>query len=766
MHDTRISSPAVGELECPKCGTVAVNRDFCACGEYLGWELTFGDGEEPVAAPATYRAPAPAEPRRATLLTLRDPARQDDPNAAVAVGVVPGGHVSVLATVRNQGEIVDTYDLRVDGLPEGWATISAPTVFLNPWGSAGDFQRELQITLHPPRVSASEARAWPVMVVARSRSLGTDVAWAPATLHVAPFEATAMRVGPERRRGRRHAAFDVAVTNHGNSPLEITIGARDTEARCPVTVYPERVLIPVGATAAGIVRVHVPRPLLCGRPVDHHIDVTHRASGADADPVPQRVTFRQRPWLPWWVPPAVALVAAFALVLVLLQRDTDVPKLTGDTRAEAHVILEKHGLQLGRTRYATGPKDVPLGTVIAQQPAGGAEMERGEEVHITLAAPPEKAAVPPVNGMPLARAADALTDAGFVYDPQPSSAGNDWVVIRQDPTPGTKREVGTKVTLAVEDRTPQATPTPVPTVPAAPAPQAEPSPAPDAGAAKTKAGSARKAEAKVKAAASAALPASLVFAGSTSGQLYRSTGARTTRLTAAKYRLETPTKTDDGYAAVHVEDGARRLVRISSDGKTVEPLVHGRIHRPHYSAHRGLLAFVARDAKRGPADAGRLCVLDPQDAGEPTCARGRPVGRPVWSPDGRSVLALGGRYHELVVYTARGGDAQRWRKPVSAYRAAHIQSAAWVGDDRVAVLVADRPGAPAHVRLLARAADGRFTVLKDFPRLTGFELAAHGHRLALRRGTRAADDGKVDLLDLKRERPRVRTLAHGVNPAF
>ena len=64
--------------------------------------------------------PAPPAPRASTLLTLRDPAREDEPGAAGGGhGRCPGSRCAVLATVRNQGQIVDTFDLRVDGLPDG-----------------------------------------------------------------------------------------------------------------------------------------------------------------------------------------------------------------------------------------------------------------------------------------------------------------------------------------------------------------------------------------------------------------------------------------------------------------------------------------------------------------------------------------------------------------------------------------------------------------------------------------------------------------------
>jgi beta-lactam-binding protein with PASTA domain len=85
--------------------------------------------------------------------------------------------------------------------------------------------------------------------------------------------------------------------------------------------------------------------------------------------------------------------------------------------------------------YADAPKGVAVGEIIGQQPAAGADSVKGEPVNITVAATPEPGIVPPVNGRTLAEAAEALTAAKFGYSPQPASAGNDWVVIRQDPTP-------------------------------------------------------------------------------------------------------------------------------------------------------------------------------------------------------------------------------------------------------------------------------------------------------------------------------------------
>ena len=68
------------------------------------------------------------------------------------------------------------------------------------------------------------------------------------------------------------------------------------------------------------------------------------------------MTFRQRPWLPWWVPPVFALAAAFLTVLALMHRHAEVPTLKSDTVSEALVVLKKHHLKLGKTRYAPAPE--------------------------------------------------------------------------------------------------------------------------------------------------------------------------------------------------------------------------------------------------------------------------------------------------------------------------------------------------------------------------------------------------------------------------
>src|SRR5918992_423605 len=173
---------------CQSCGRENPDdRDFCDCGEYLRWEPTgivqaitpemAKQAAEQTAAPtpppaakaprppppvaktAVQQAVQPAEPSGASI-TLRLPDEDAVHGEVLAVGVEPGQTQRVLALVRNQSGIVDNYELRVEGLPEGWWSVYPDTVYLVPFGSSGTYEQEVEVHLHPPRTPDAEARLW------------------------------------------------------------------------------------------------------------------------------------------------------------------------------------------------------------------------------------------------------------------------------------------------------------------------------------------------------------------------------------------------------------------------------------------------------------------------------------------------------------------------------------------------------------------------------------------------------------------------------
>lgn len=90
-----------------------------------------------------------------------------------------------------------------------------------------------------------------------------------------------------------------------------------------------------------------------------------------------------------------------------------VPDLTGMRESDAKQLVRDLNLPLATTVYE--PNDRPIGTVIGQSPAGGAQLASGEELQITVSSGRQlpKVAVPELAGMPLEEAVRRLEELGF-----------------------------------------------------------------------------------------------------------------------------------------------------------------------------------------------------------------------------------------------------------------------------------------------------------------------------------------------------------------
>ncbi|MGH2792454.1 MAG: Stk1 family PASTA domain-containing Ser/Thr kinase [Actinomycetota bacterium] len=130
--------------------------------------------------------------------------------------------------------------------------------------------------------------------------------------------------------------------------------------------------------------------------------------------------------------------------------EVTVPNLTGLTGADARDTLEAEGLELGNTR--TENSDQPEGTVIAQNPRAGEQLNEGEEVDITLSSGVALVQVPGVIGLTEGEAVATIQGAGLVADVvTESSEEEEGTVIDQDPPEGTEVEEGDAVRIVVSE---------------------------------------------------------------------------------------------------------------------------------------------------------------------------------------------------------------------------------------------------------------------------------------------------------------------------
>jgi eukaryotic-like serine/threonine-protein kinase len=128
----------------------------------------------------------------------------------------------------------------------------------------------------------------------------------------------------------------------------------------------------------------------------------------------------------------------------------DVPDVVGSGRREATSTLEDARFEVEVVER--DDEDADPGTVIAQDPAGGAAVPRGSTVTIIVARRPPRVTVPSVGGSSLADAGSTLRGLGLRVSSseQPvTDPSQDGTVISQDPAPGTAVKRGSTVTLVV-----------------------------------------------------------------------------------------------------------------------------------------------------------------------------------------------------------------------------------------------------------------------------------------------------------------------------
>jgi hypothetical protein len=188
-----------------------------------------------------------------------------DPNA---LDVVPGEQATCGLTVRNNGDIVESYQLQVVGEVAPWTTLDPPALTLYPGSEA-----RVNVTFAPPRSARAGVGEVPyaVHVLPTERPM---YAVAPeGAVTVLPFTETTAEIIPRTSKGRRRAKHEVAVDNRGNVPIMAEIVGGDPDNQLTVTPSPARLQVPPGQALFTTVSVRNRKRYWTGPPVTRPFQV-------------------------------------------------------------------------------------------------------------------------------------------------------------------------------------------------------------------------------------------------------------------------------------------------------------------------------------------------------------------------------------------------------------------------------------------------------------------------------------------------------------
>jgi beta-lactam-binding protein with PASTA domain len=380
-------------------------------------------------AAGTPRAPgapgAGEPPPGAAALSLRLPGDDGAAEGEVSVSVAPGGRATVVGLIRNQSDVVDNFDLSIRGLPDGWWTIAPATAYLVPYGSGGTYEQEVQIHLHPPRSPQAQARAWSFEVVAVSRAFGGEAAAAPASVTIESYTEIATEIRPDRSAGRLKARFVLTVHNKANARTELDLAAEDTDGECRFRFAEPRIALEPGNGLECPFTVFPPSQKWIGRPLDRQLQITATPVGVEGPPRPPLMaTYRQKPWLPWWMAIVAPLVIAAAVVIImLLPKQTVVPNLKGQPSVfAAQKLVNKLGLKLSPQTATVVDASKPAGSIADQIPAAGTKAKKGTVVTVKVFTGTGQVKVPSVVGLTPGLAQETLLNGHLALgtvSPQP-----------------------------------------------------------------------------------------------------------------------------------------------------------------------------------------------------------------------------------------------------------------------------------------------------------------------------------------------------------
>lgn len=123
--------------------------------------------------------------------------------------VAPGSNTTFSIVLINHGLAEDTFRMKIEGIPMGWVSTSSPITTLD----AGE-QRDIPITIQPPRAPESRAGRHPFKIKIDSQSAPDQSSEADCTLTIAAFSKFESELQTQRIEAVQNG--QIKVKNQGN----------------------------------------------------------------------------------------------------------------------------------------------------------------------------------------------------------------------------------------------------------------------------------------------------------------------------------------------------------------------------------------------------------------------------------------------------------------------------------------------------------------------------------------------------------------------
>ena len=227
--------------------------------------------------------------------------------------VAAGESVETTITITNQGQIVDHFAIKVEGLDPTWWTLSTRSVSLFP----GD-KDQATLTIHPPKDAEAKAGSYSFSIKATSQANAEVMTTEEAYLILRGFVVWEVNMTPTRISGRK-GNYRLTVSNSGNTDINLIFEGKDPEEGLLYNFSHEKITVPAGGNTQAQVTV---RPKKGQKGKQYSFQILTRPEESKA-PAKETKTVngqleyprRNKLWW-WWIPLVVLLVLAAAAFAV------------------------------------------------------------------------------------------------------------------------------------------------------------------------------------------------------------------------------------------------------------------------------------------------------------------------------------------------------------------------------------------------------------------------------------------------------------------
>lgn len=224
----------------------------------------------------------------------------------VQYAVIPGDQLAIPVVMVNQGLGTDTFQLSMEGLPEGWVSIPVPDYRLEP-GEAG----KATLTIQPPRLPDSSAGRHPFRILVASLEAPNQSISIDCALTVAAF--TEFKGSLEAAQLDQNLPARVLVQNLSNIPATFQVvwsSPQDSISFEPAE--PQQVNLPSGESTKVEYTAQLARRAWFGGEKSYPYTVKIQASGQQTQTLESELP--SKGLIPTWA----AIIGAVALLLFCL----------------------------------------------------------------------------------------------------------------------------------------------------------------------------------------------------------------------------------------------------------------------------------------------------------------------------------------------------------------------------------------------------------------------------------------------------------------